>query len=299
MQEDASLAQEEVRPDDIEQVEAESVEETKTEEPKKPDSVPLHVLDKQREQKRQAEAEADRLRKELEAAKQEKDLLLLGMPKQKEEAEIDPPHPDDYVDHDEYVKASREFNKQFKEKITKENEQYVADLLEKRQRETLEQQQREELDKRNAEARQRYLERADALNDSEFLEAEKALYDRETGNGVWTQWFFNHVVEGFDNSEQVIAVLGRDPDRALKMAQEFDRNPIKAFKDFHNLADELASKSKTGGKPLPEPDTPIEGGVGAMSDYESRLEKQRQLHREGKKTMNDLLEWKRNNKPPA
>jgi hypothetical protein len=287
---DAPQVQDDARPEEIDNA--------PKEDGGKPDQVPLAVLDKQREEKRKAQQEAADLRNQVEALQREKDLMSLAIPTQeaqKEEPVI--PNPDDYVDQAEYAKDLQTFlsnRDKTQLEVYREEAKKLLDQDRKEQAKTLEQR---EYESKYENDRKAMLEKADSLNAPDFLEAERNLYNSEDeSKGVWTKGFYHYVMSGFDNSEQIIYALGNDPEKALELAQGIDQDPFRGGQAFINFAQQLAEKNPSD-KPLPEPDEPITGSAGGVSQYESQLAKKREEMRTGKITTNQFFEWKRANQP--
>ena len=277
------IAEDQVKPEgetrpEVSEVESAAVETQPT--PPEEQKVPLKELAKQREKKRAEAERADRAERELQALKLQ--MQQQAAPKEvSEEAEVLPPHPDDFIEHDEWIAANKKFLDHNKTKILKEAEQLAAQTVQNHQ--LTQQQQAEQLAAQQAAqaARDAYLDRAEKLNAPDFLEAEEKLLTK------WSPEFMNMVISGVPNSEQVIYQLGNDLEKAEEIARKIDENGFSGGYELLQYAAQLGQR--TTAVDLPEPDEPITGGAGGVQDVEAKIARLREKKLKGEMSQTELL----------
>ena len=277
MSEDQSITEVEARPEDEQEI-LEFEGEAKVE--PKHDGVPLATFVQMKKEKQAAQKQLDEQARQMEAMKQQNELLALsGTPKVQTVAR---PNPDDFYDDPAGFNAAMDaYETHLVKRSTDEAQKLIDNKFQSLdQQESVKQAQQKQQESINA-----HYERAQTLNAADFLEVEEKV------RGEIDEELYTLVTGYFDNSEHVIYSLGGDLSKAAEFQKLIKSDPIRGFQKLIRYADSLDTKLET--KTLPEPDVAIKGGLSGASNVAAKVEKLRALKTAGKLTMSDFMRQKR------
>jgi hypothetical protein len=206
----------------------------------------------------EAQAEAQRVSAELEAANAKLDLLELR-DKQRDNTA---PKEDDFDDPQEFNRANTAFNDS---RVSALVDERVGKAVQQNQQQTYQANQSQEQEKSIGE----HYQRADSLNVTN--------YDELEGNAmsILGQEFVKTIIATTDNSEKLIASIGASPGKAAEIAALAKLNPARAFAK----AVSFPINSNLNGTPLntPSPETKLSPGENSqLSGWELKLDKARE-----------------------
>jgi len=168
--------------------------------------------------------------------------------------------------------------------IHTETEKTFQGLTEQQTQATLSQTQETQLD----EAMQAHLTRGVNLGFDDFEEVE------QKARAILGDEVCKNVMQLFDNSEQILYSLGKNPSKAHEIIQTLKSNPAKGVVDLTNIARNF-TESQTGSS-LPEPDTSFSAGQAPTGsiNFDQQIDEMRGKVGDSncKETMKDLLELK-------
>ena len=169
MSEDQQKAEELARPEEMESTEVEQPEVSEAGAEDKPQGVPLAVLVKTRNEKKEAQRKLEEQQREIEALRQQQELMKLSMGNAEPET-VTPPNPDDYYDDPQGLKeAWGKYEDHLSKKVIKEAQSIVDNKFQSLEEQTnIRQAQEQQQAALNA-----YYERAEALNAPDFLDVEE------------------------------------------------------------------------------------------------------------------------------
>lgn len=171
----------------------------------------------------------------------------------------------------------------FQEYLRSENEKNMQAWSDKQAQSTLSATQETKLD----EAMQSHLTRAVNLGVDDYDEVE------DKARAILTDDVCKEIMQRFDNSEQILYSLGKNPSKAHEIIQTLRADPTQGVVDLTNIARNF-TESQTTGSSLPEPDTSFSGGQAPTNviDFDQQIDEMRQKVSDKKATMNDLLKLK-------
>lgn len=140
----------------------------------------------------------------------------------------------------------------------------------------------------------KHFDRAELLGAKDYAEVEAKAIDILGIDNV------NHLISSSENAHLVLYYLGKPKNHAEaeEYAALLNTEPVRALLQIGVLGNELEIKPKGNLNPAPNPDEELEGGSPSagnsnLSKYERDLDKMITLISEGKKTMTDLVEFKK------
>lgn len=261
--------------------EIEFVHEGDTRTPKKAE-VPVRLMKRFKKltgQKKQAEAEAEEVRKQQQELQEEVKRLKQAL----DGSKSGPPNPNDFdggVYDPEYTKSLNAYN----EKVIEER---IAKQLNESQQRTYHEQSQQSQEAETEKALMDHYDRAYKLGVKDYDEAEDAAIE------ILGEENFKHLARHLDDSEVFAYYIGKNPDVGEKYAEMLRTKPIKALAEIGRLLAQIKRKPK--GEPLPDPDEELEGAIPSNAEAQNRkLDKLREAARSGDpKAMKKILDFKK------
>jgi len=216
-------------------------------------------------QRREAEEEADRLKRENELLKQSQPITA--------------PKLEDFdYDDDKYNAAVQSYQDSRQRTIAREVATETAQQFNQSQ-------QREEVDQKlEAKARAHY-ERAGELKVSDYESAEDVVIERLGTTAV------SELIGTLDKSAAVLYHLGKNPGTLEEIASLLTENPLRAAMRLGAIESKLVVRPRLSN--TPNPDDPLPGGSPGGSDIESQIDKAREKVAAGKMTMDEYRAFKK------
>lgn len=227
---------------------------------------------------------ADQAEKELITANQKNQLLELQVQHLKAHPEtVKPPDPLDFDDGAQDAKYITALNAFTDNRIATQVNQHLANLAP---------QSAPIVDRDLESKRESHYRRSVELNAKNYEETEDkaiAIIGQETADLI---------IKNRPRSTELMWYFGKNPDEAQRIADLAVTNVFNAVAELGALEANLTVKRPAKANQAPEPDIELEGTslTPSMSAYEKKLDKFRDDVADGKKTMMQLLEFKKANK---
>jgi len=259
--------------------------------PEKPTSVPIGTMVAEKKKRQEAEKRTADLERQVAGLTNERDLAKMVLPEVVEDEALVLPNPDDYIDNDEWVKATEEYNQKYTERLQKQTQDAINQAMAQNAKQAEVSIAQEQQQAAYVEAETAHHARADALGAEDFIEREERLKD-------WIgDELYSRVIKNYPNSEQVVYVLGSEDgeSKVLELLKEFEIDPWGGVTKLNAFAGQLDPIKKSG-EELPEPDEPIKGGAGGVvpqGAIDKKIAESREQRRLGKKSMTEHLTYVR------
>ncbi len=211
-----------------------------------------------------AEATAEELKRELDAAKNEAALLKAAMSGDKKTLTL--PDQFDYDSDEEYQKDLEAFYSAKSEETARRIVAEEKEAERQRAEESKRSQYIQEVEEKHINRAAKFIQNS-KIDDETYSEAQAKV-----ANTFGDQFLVN-IMEGYENSEQVIWDLGRNPQKMQEFVEKFQKSPLATYSDFTRYADSL------GKVQLPtttEPDEAIERSASGVTDFQAKLDAMRQ-----------------------
>lgn len=276
------VTEEEGTDESEESPEFELVREGETQAPKKAE-VPVGLKQRFKKltgQKKEAEAEAEKARKQQEELQEEIKRLKQSLDSGSEKGPPDPNNFDGGVYDPEYVKALNSYNdKVIEERIS----QRLQESQQKSYQEQTQHVQSQEMEK----ALMDHYKRATDLGAKDYAEVEDKAME------VLGEENFKHLASNIDDSEVIMYYFGKNPEVAEQYSEMLRTKPIKALAEIGRLLAQIKKKPKS--EPLPDPDEELEGATPSNQEAQQRkLDKLRQAATSGESSaMKKVLDFKK------
>jgi hypothetical protein len=229
-------------------------------------------LRKKTDQVSQAESEAAALR-------EENKLLRLAQQQSMAPTKLDEPDEDSFDSVSEYRVAKRAYDDQ---RINDAVATQTQELFNQSQQNITQANQTQQQENSISE----HYKRADSMNVKN--------YDELEGNAMEMlgEEFVKAIIANTDNSEEILASMGASPGKTAEIANLLQSNAAKAFAKA--VAFKINPNLKvTSLRNTPDPETKLDPGAPAVSNYDKELDKLREKAAEKGGDISEILEFKR------
>lgn len=239
---------------------------------------------REKQKTEQATSEVEELKEKLRLKDEREKLLQLSLEQAKSESKANdgPPSPDDF-DDGEYDPAFKQKQEEYRLKQIREA---AADAVAKAEAEKAQESQQQEMQRERIKRQEEHYRRSFELEVSDFEETEDAALSVLGESNV------NAIIENYDDSHTIIYHLGKNKDKAKRIAQLASTNPAKALIELAKISAHLEIKPVNSHAPNPVEELEGSGHV-SLNAFQRKDAEMTKKYDKGEITLNDLLSFRR------